>query len=121
MRRLTKQKAHLDAHFRLDDLQVRFVDLHLDLDCALLTVSLGTNFYQCCFELPVGVGIQHHGRGGTHRDLCDIRLIDVDFSANVFSVSQLSDVSGTTSCLDLTSKIDSVPQFTELFQHNSLD
>src|SRR5712691_825635 len=38
------QEAHLGAHFRLDDLQIRPSDLDLDFDRALLAVGCGITF-----------------------------------------------------------------------------
>src|SRR5213083_535344 len=40
------QEAHLGAHFRLNDLQIRPSDLDLDFDRALLAVGCGVNLHQ---------------------------------------------------------------------------
>src|SRR5215470_6654886 len=49
-RRLVFQEAHLGAHFRLDNLQIRPSDLDLDLDRAPLAVGCGIHLHQSCIK-----------------------------------------------------------------------
>src|SRR5712691_4746222 len=51
------QEAHLGAHFRLDDLQIRPSDLDLDFDRALLAVGCGINLHQSCSKLLVRIRV----------------------------------------------------------------
>jgi len=48
------QKTYLDAHLRLDDLQIRPSDLDLDFDRALLAVGCGINLHQSCINCLSG-------------------------------------------------------------------
>src|SRR3989449_5611048 len=51
------QEAHLGAHFRLDDLQIRPSDLDLDFDRALLAVGCGIHLHQSCIKLLVRIRV----------------------------------------------------------------
>src|SRR5215475_1959010 len=51
------QEAHLGAHFRLDDLQIRPSDLDLDFDRTLLAVGRGINLHHSCIKSLVRIRV----------------------------------------------------------------
>jgi hypothetical protein len=76
----------------------------------------GINFHQSCIKLFVGVRIQRNSCGRTDTHLRDIRLIDVHFGAHIIRVGQLGDISRATARLNLTAKIDGVPNSRYFFK-----
>src|SRR5256886_17323663 len=51
------QEAHLGAHFRLDDLQIRPTDLDLHFDRALLAAGSGINLHQISIKRLVPIHV----------------------------------------------------------------
>jgi hypothetical protein len=56
---LTLQEAHFDTHVRLNNLQVRLVELNLHFDRAFLPIRLGIEFDQRRLKAAVSISIRH--------------------------------------------------------------
>src|SRR5438876_574073 len=93
-----------------DDMRAE-VDIN---EADIAKVSIGSPVVVALDSYP-----DNHRRTDTH--LRNISLIDVHFGPHIVRVGQLGDVSRASARLNLTAKIDGVPQFPIFLQDNAVD
>src|SRR5438128_3008147 len=66
------KKIGFDAQLRLDDCEVRLMDLYFDLDGSLLSIRFGIDLHERPVEARVCIGVGHNQRRHAERDFGDV-------------------------------------------------